>query len=81
MNGEGALLAVLSGALGMAATVALSSVVNALPLPEMFAGLPISMKEAAIALTALGTVAIASAMPPAWRAANLTPVEALREER
>jgi putative ABC transport system permease protein len=78
---EGALLAVLSGALGMAVTVALSSVVNSLPLPEMFAGLPISMKEAFIALAALGTVAIASAMPPAWRAANMTPVEALREER
>jgi ABC-type lipoprotein release transport system permease subunit len=56
-------------------------VVNSLPLPEMFAGLPISMKEAFIALAALGTVAIASAMPPAWRAANMTPVEALREER
>jgi putative ABC transport system permease protein len=78
---EGALLAVLSGAMGMAATVLLSSAVNALPLPEMFAGLPISTKEALIALAALGTVAIASSMPPAWRAANMTPVEALRQER
>jgi ABC-type lipoprotein release transport system permease subunit len=65
----------------MAATVLLSSAVNALPLPEMFAGLPISTKEALIALAALGTVAIASSMPPAWRAANMTPVEALRQER
>jgi putative ABC transport system permease protein len=78
---EGALLALLSGAMGMAGIALLAGAVNSLPLPEMFAGLPISAKEGLIALAALGTVAIASCMPPAWRAANLTPVEALREER
>jgi len=78
---EGALIAVLSGALGMLATGLLAGGVNSLPLPEMFAGLPIKAKEAFIALAALGTVAIVSSLPPAWRAANMTPVEALREER
>ena len=78
---EGAVIAVLSGALGMAATALLAGAVNSLPLPEMFAGLPIKAKEAFIALASLGAVAIASSMPPAWRAANMTPVEALREER
>ncbi len=78
---EGGLLAVLSGVMGMIGTALLAGGVNSLPMPEMFSGLPISAKEALIAMAALGTVAIASAMPPAWRAANLTPVEALREER
>jgi putative ABC transport system permease protein len=78
---EGSLIAVLSGALGMAGTALLATGVNSLPLPEMFSGLPVSAKDALIALAALGTVAIASSMPPAWRAANLTPVEALRQER
>ena len=71
----------LSGALGMAGTALLAAGVNSLPLPEMFSGLPVSARDALIALAALGTVAIASSMPPAWRAANLTPVEALRQER
>lgn len=59
----------------------LAGAVNSLPMPEMFSGLPINAKEGLIAIAALGTVAIASSMPPAWRAAHLTPVEALREER
>jgi putative ABC transport system permease protein len=78
---EGVLLAALSGAMGMAGTALLAAAVNALPMPEMFSGLPVNASSGLIALAALGTVAIASSMPPAWRAANLTPVEALREER
>jgi ABC-type lipoprotein release transport system permease subunit len=50
-------------------------------MPETFSGLPISYRTAGLAVAALGTVAIASALPPAWRACQLTPVEALREER
>jgi putative ABC transport system permease protein len=78
---EGALLAVLSGLMGIVGIALLSAAVNSLPLPEMFFGLPINAKEGIIAFAALGAVAIASSLPPAWRAANLTPVEALREER
>ena len=78
---EGLLLALLSGAMGMGATALLAGAVNSLPLPEMFSGLPVSAKSGFLALAALGTVAIFSSMPPAWRAANMTPVEALREER
>jgi putative ABC transport system permease protein len=78
---EGLLLAVLSGVLGMAAVSLIASAVNSLPMPVMFAGLPISYQTALVAVAALGTVALASAIPPAWRASQLTPVEALREER
>jgi putative ABC transport system permease protein len=78
---EGLMLAVLSGVMGLAGVALLSAGVNALPLPVMFAGLPISMRNGLAALAALGTIAIFASIPPAWRAANLTPVEALREER
>ena len=78
---EGVFLAALSGAAGLALTFLISGVVNSLPLPTMFAGLPIQWKTVALATLALGAVAVASALPPARRAARLTPVEALREER
>jgi putative ABC transport system permease protein len=78
---EGSVLAVLSGLLGTVVIGLLAGAVNSLPLPEMFAGLPVSAANGLWALAALGTVTVLSAMPPAWRAANLTPVEALREER
>jgi putative ABC transport system permease protein len=78
---EGLLLAFASGLAGMALVSLLAAGVNSLPMPEMFSGLPISYRTALLALAALGTVAVISAMPPAWRACQLTPVDALREER
>ncbi len=78
---EGLVLALLSGLVGTAAVWALASAVNALPMPDMFAGLPIQLNTALIAIAALGSVAVLAALPPAWRAARLTPVEALRFER
>jgi len=78
---EGLLLAMASGAAGMAVVALLAAAVNRLPMPTMFAGLVISYGTAAVALAALGSVAVASALPPALRACRLTPVEALREER
>jgi putative ABC transport system permease protein len=78
---EGLFLAVLSGAGGLLLTLALSAAVNSLPMPAMFSGLPVKWTMLAFAAFALGLVAVASALPPARRAAAMTPVEALRHER
>jgi ABC-type lipoprotein release transport system permease subunit len=50
-------------------------------MPDMFPGLPVSGLTTAVAFGSLSVIAIASALFPAWRAANLTPVEALSYER
>ena len=78
---EGILLAVLSGLAGWLGAYGIAAAVNRLPKQEMFGGLPVSGTTTAIAFAALGVVAVASALWPAWRAASLTPVEALRYER
>ncbi len=78
---EGLLLAVLAGAGGLVLVFALSAVVNSLPLPAMFSGLPIHWKTMLFAAAALGLTAVLAALPPARHAAGLTPVEALRFER
>jgi putative ABC transport system permease protein len=78
---EGLFLAVLSGVAGLALVLTLTSIVNSLPMPLMFSGLPVHWKVLALATLALGVVAVGSALPPARRAAAMTPVEALRYER
>jgi putative ABC transport system permease protein len=78
---EGAFLAVMSGAAGLAVVLLLTTAVNALPLPLMFAGLLVRWEMLALATAALGLTAVLSALPPARAAARMTPVEALRHER
>jgi putative ABC transport system permease protein len=79
---EGVLLAGLSGVMGFLGAYGLASIVNSLPLQsDMFGGLPVKGATTAWSFGALAVVAIASALFPAWRAASLTPVEALRYER
>lgn len=78
---EGIFLALLAGGAGLMLTLILSSLVNSLPMPAMFSGLPVNWKMLVFAATALGLVAVFSSLPPARRAAELTPVEALRHER
>lgn len=78
---EGLFLALLSGLAGLLLVWLLASVVNSLPLPAMFSGLPIRWTLVAWATLALGTVAVLSALPPARRASAMSPVEALRYER
>jgi len=78
---EGLMLALASGLCGWFAAFGIAAAVNRLPKQEMFAGLPVSGPTTALSFAALGIVAVGSAIWPAWRAANLTPVEALRYER
>jgi putative ABC transport system permease protein len=78
---EGIALVLLSGAVGLVFTGVLTTIVNSFPMPAFFGGLPVDTRTALSAILALGTVAILASLPPAWRASNLTPVEALRFER
>jgi len=78
---EGAILAAVSGLFGWLGAYGIAALVNLLPKQEMFGGLPVSGVTTTVAFAALGVVAILSAVWPAWRAASLTPVEALRYER
>jgi putative ABC transport system permease protein len=79
--GEGLALALLSGLAGSAVVFSIASAINSLPLPEMFSGIPLNAETLLIVSSALVTVAVLSAIPPAYRAAAMTPVEALRFER
>ncbi len=81
---EGVFLAILAGVIGLVLVWLLSVLVDWLvnmAHVSMFAGLPIHWNVLALATLALGLVAVLSALPPARRAAGMTPVEALRFER
>ncbi len=78
---EGCVLAFASGVVGWGIAFGLSYSLTLVKMPDMFPGLPVSMDTTLEAFGTLTLIAIASALYPAWRAASLTPVEALRDER
>jgi len=78
---EGLALALISGGCGLILVALLAAAVNALPMPAFFSGLPIELDTVQYVTLLLGAVAVFSALPPAWRAARMTPVEALRFEK
>jgi putative ABC transport system permease protein len=78
---EGLVLALVGGGVGMLMVAGIASVVNSFPMPDFYAGLPIDSNLVLRLALILGAVGVLSALPPAWRAANMTPVEALRYEK
>ena len=78
---EGCVLAFASGMIGWMIAFGLSASLRQVKMPEMFPGLPVSGETTLLSFAALTVIAILSSLLPAWRAASLTPVEALRDER
>ncbi len=77
---EGIVLAGISGTAGLLLVGGLAAVVNSLPMPAFLGGLPIDQTLIVRLVLILGAVAVISALPPAWRAARMTPIQALRFE-
>jgi putative ABC transport system permease protein len=77
---EAMALTLVSGIGGLSLAILICSLVNQLPLPTLFSGLPVTTAGAAVAFGTLVLVGILAAIYPARRAALMTPVEALRYE-
>jgi putative ABC transport system permease protein len=77
---EALIIALLSGAVVLAAAFGFCALVNLLPMPDFFAGLIPDWSSGLSAAGLLGAIAIAAALYPARRAASIDPIEALRYE-
>jgi putative ABC transport system permease protein len=77
---ESVTLTIFSGLIGLALAWVICALVSRMPLPTLFAGLPVSASTALLAFGTLVLVGILAAIYPARRASLMVPVEALRYE-
>lgn len=77
---ESLLISLGSGLAGLAGALLFANLINRLPMPDFFAGFVVSPLVGWSSLGFLVFVALASAFYPAYNAAQLDPVEALRFE-
>jgi putative ABC transport system permease protein len=77
---ESVTLTIFSGLLGLGLAWGICAAVSRMPLPTLFAGLPVGPTTALLAFGTLVLVGILAAIYPARRASLMVPVEALRCE-
>ena len=77
---ETLIIVFISGGLGFAFAHAVCAAVNTLPMPQFFAGLYTTWQVTAVCIGLLGLISFLSALYPAYKAASVDPIEALRFE-
>ena len=77
---EGAFLTVLSGGIGIGGAAALMAGLHKIPAPEGWDPPTLVLSSALLALVSLSLAGIVAGLYPAWQAASLQPVDALRKE-
>ena len=78
--GEGFVLTLISGAVGLIGAIVLSALINLAPMPARFQGMIITWQIAALSVSILIVIGVLASVYPARRASVLPPVEALRFE-
>ncbi len=77
---EGLFLTGGAGLFGMIVALVLCAIINQLPMPMRFSGMIVTPQTGLVAVGTLALIGVVTSTYPARRAAQLPPVEALRDE-